>query len=102
MTGRALRGQGRLFQEEDEKMPDDRPRHRRIFNVPNLIAFVAGVGIFFWLAGWWNTNLGGVAAAIVSGAAAAGIWWAWIRIFRSSRIDSEAWRANRSSSIARC
>ena len=68
-------------------MPDDRARHRRIFNVPNLVAFVAGGGAFFFLAGQWNSNAGGVAAAIVSGATAAAIWLGWIRAFRMSRID---------------
>lgn len=66
---------------------DERPRHRRVFNVPNLVAFIGGVGSFFILASRWNTNLGGLIAALIAGAVAAFIWLGWIWLFRTSKVD---------------
>ena len=69
-------------------MSDKKSRHHRICNIPNLVAFMAGVGVFFPLAEWWNSNLGGIAAAIVAGATASVLWISWVRILRMGRVDS--------------
>lgn len=70
-------------------MPDDRPGHRRLFTVPNIIAVTVGVAFFFALGPLRESNAGAVTTASFSGAVAALVWWLWIRIVRSDRIDAE-------------